>query len=196
MKKILCIALVLILASVLTIPAMAAERAFNLGEPYVLENGGVVGMWYVDGSDRGAPRGLTPEIMQNCIRIELEMDELEDRSMVISFSAPGSPSPWWEGGPEATYEDGKYVFRLGGGNMAVFFDQTTDEGEGGSIWICDAWWGLQWADHGITKATLIYTSAGGGAAAATGVTSFIALAIGAFLVSGSGAVAVLRKIKK
>ena len=189
----MAIVIVLVLASMLTIPAMAAERAFNLGDPFTKENA-AFGIWYVDGDEKGDPKGLTAAMLQNTVRVEIEMPELEDgQELLIIFNAPGVGG-WWMEGPYASYDDGVYTFRLGGGNMAKYFDQETDDGAGGSIWIGGSWWGIPWEDLGVTKATLFYTSDGGGAVV-TGVTSLIALALGAFTFSSGAAFVVIRKIK-
>jgi len=196
------ILLVLVMVTILTLafvtPALAAEQPFNL--PLKPSVSSLFAEWHSEGSDKNPVPGFDPLMLFNANRLVVECEELADgQEFAIVFCGPGDNWGWHDNELTGTYADGKYTWNLK--PFRDLYEQGTGNGESGLFALRGTWW-APWdgGDYdGITKITLYYDWYEGApviVASPTGVASFITLAFGALLVSGGGAAALLRRIKK
>jgi hypothetical protein len=208
-KALLSLVLALALIAMFAVPAFAAS-SFNLGTPWGFANdAGQFGHWWGDGTESGGnPRplnGLTPAMLQNMTRIEVEAPELDDGQTInIVVGGPSGPAgnPWWQELGAMTYANGVHTYTFNADQRSWFAEN--DGSLGGNIFIGGAWWPA-WDTLGVTRVTLFYNAPGGGGgssgggdkenAAGGGDATMIALALIALALAGGAAFFVSKKIK-
>jgi hypothetical protein len=201
-KRIISLALSLVLIFAVIVPAMAATYTLPLRPDKIQSN--VQNLWYlVDSADSGGNdmNGKIPnEVFQTMTKIEVTMPQRE--------SEPGSPDglvfvlggfgDWWCQTESIPWRNGKVTVTANDfpkRPSAVYL--IDEDNTGGYLGIIDGWWTATWAELGVTNITITYGSGSTvstGGAPAAGDTSMLALAIALFLVSGAAFFVIRRKI--
>jgi len=204
-KRIISLALSLVLILAVIVPAMAASYSLSIRPDKFQGAGNVQSMWYlVDSQDSSGNdmNGKIPnEVLQTMTKIEVTMPQRE--------SEPDSPDglvfilggfgDWWCQTESIPWKNGKVT-----ATAADFPKKPSDvylideDNTGGYLVIVDGWWTNTWAELGVTNIAITYGSgstASTGGAPAAGDSSMLALAIALFMLSGAAFFVIRRKVR-
>ena len=175
-KRILTLALVLALALSFTLPALADVYNLSLSPDWVQSKTQNYFSLENTNDSAGNPRPgqkIPTEVLKNMTKIDVYMPEFlvdgepseDQHGLVFVLGGFGN---WWvtagrDGSEIIPWKDGKVTVNASDFPMNPSdIIKISDDESGGYLVIVDGWWTATWAELGITKVEITYTSSGGG----------------------------------